>query len=48
MRLTEVQELAIQATIARYVGREEFDGYFLGMTFGRLLPNGFAIYVHND
>ena len=48
MRLTNVQELAITAIIGRYVGCEEFDKYFVGMTCGRLSHYGFAVYVHNE
>lgn len=48
MKLTDVQELAVQAVISGYVGHEEFDSFFTGMQCGPIMDDAFVMFVHNE
>lgn len=48
MKLTDVQELAVQAVVASWVGREVFDDYFTGMQCGPISDGNFILFVHNE
>jgi hypothetical protein len=48
MKLSYVQELAVQAVIASHVGREEFDKFFTGMQCGPILDGSFVMLIHNE
>ena len=48
MKLTDVQEFAVQAVISSYVGHEDYDDFFTGMQCGPITNGNFILYVHNE